>query len=74
MREVTEQEFFKTIGQLNCHPRPVGTWPYTSEFRTPNGVEVGRIVNTVEEGEVRPTSRYFVANLTGFEVEDGFVS
>ena len=44
-RTVTEGEFFKAVGQVNCHPSIVGSYPYTSEFKTPGGAIVGKIVD-----------------------------
>lgn len=42
MKEVTKEEFFHTVGQLNVHPAPVGKWPYTSEWKSPSGRIVGK--------------------------------
>jgi len=41
-REVTKDEFYAAMNQ-NVHPTPVGKYPYTSIFKTPDGREVGRI-------------------------------
>ncbi len=54
MREVTQQEFFAAIGRIDCHPRPEGNYPYTSIFLTPNRVEVGRIINTIDPARPYP--------------------
>lgn len=49
VKEVSEKEFFKTIGKLDVHPTAVGKWPYTSLFKNRSGVIVGRIVATTDE-------------------------
>lgn len=62
MREVSKDEFFATVGQMNVHPRIVGDYPYTSRFCSPDGIEYGRIVNALPEGRMWPVlSRYFVS-------------
>lgn len=52
-RQVTRCEFFAMIGPQNVHPQIMGPYPYTSIFKTPNGLEVGRIDNQ---------GRYLLAN------------
>lgn len=35
MRQVSKEEFYRVIGQMNCHPRIEGTWgspEYRSDF------------------------------------------
>ena len=62
MKQVTKDEFFATIGQLNVHPTPTGDkYPYTSIFKHPNGVEAGRIVPTTGEHDYPPQYTYHVA-------------
>lgn len=61
MKEVTQKEFFDTVGPRDVHPEIVGSWPYTSIFRTRSGrYEVGRIVQEIPQGKGLPVSRYFV--------------
>jgi hypothetical protein len=42
---VTSEEFFKVIGPLDVHPEIIGKYPYTSIFKSRQGIEVGRIVD-----------------------------
>jgi hypothetical protein len=62
MKEVTQEQFFKTIGPLNVHPHPVGNYPYTSIFLTPGRVEMGRIVD-----QSSGPSKYFLAEAESHE-------
>ena len=62
MREVTREEFHKTVLTLNVHPQIVGNWPYTSIFKTPSGQEKGRIEQFYPEGAGLPQSRYLLPN------------
>lgn len=36
-REVTREEFFRTVGQENVTPVPCGRYPYYNEWCTPDG-------------------------------------
>ena len=62
MREVSKDEFFNTVGQLDVHPRPVGRYPYTSEWEMRHTRELkGRTVNSLPPGKGWPvTTTYFV--------------
>lgn len=60
MNEVSQSDFFVAVGKTNCHPTVLGSYPYTSSFRTPYGAEVGRIVNEIPDGAALPVSRYFL--------------
>lgn len=60
MREVTESEFWAEVKQRDCCPRPVGRWPYTSVFLTPDMVEVGRIVETLVADAYPIDQQYFL--------------
>lgn len=56
MRQVTQQEFYATIGPQNCHPHILpGRYPYTSEFRTPSGRVIGKAV-----GQLDGSDQYFL--------------
>jgi hypothetical protein len=44
MREVTRDEFYAVIMPLNVHPVPEGRYPYTSNFKTPDGRIIGKVV------------------------------
>lgn len=63
-REVSKDEFFKTVGQLNVHP-----WPrnvpykdptYGSDWKLPNGEVIGKNVDVGPHKHYKPDSRYFV--------------
>lgn len=44
-REVGEEEFWRAIGQKDCHPVIVpGSRPYASVFKTRSGEELGKSV------------------------------
>jgi hypothetical protein len=43
-KQVTKDQFYAAIGPLNVHPCPIGEYPYTSEFKTPNGKIIGKTV------------------------------
>ena len=53
--EVTQTAFFAAIGQRDCHPCPVGKFPYTSQFFTPNRELLGASV-----GDSLGGSRYYL--------------
>lgn len=40
-RQVTKDYFYKVIGTVDCHPRPTGRYPFTSQFTTPQGIVAG---------------------------------
>lgn len=61
MRQVTREEFHKAVLTLNVHPQIVGSWPYTSVFKTPTGEEKGRIEQFYPEGSGLTENRYFIA-------------
>lgn len=42
--EVSERTFWNAIKKLNVHPRPVGPYPYRSDFVTPDGNVMGRMM------------------------------
>lgn len=50
-KEITREEFWDLKnGPLNCdcHPRMTGKYPYTSEFTTPAGLIVAKIVRSAD--------------------------
>ena len=51
MVEVTKEEFYRAIGPLNATPTPVGTYPYTNEFRL---FYSRRLVGKIVPSEVDP--------------------
>ncbi len=48
LKQVSQVEFYAMMDR-DVHPQPVGPWPYTSIFKTPGGVEFGRIVPAKDE-------------------------
>ena len=60
MRETTKDEFFKFISPLNVHPSIEGKFPYTSIFKTPSGIERGRIVYSFTDGFHPINIKYFI--------------
>lgn len=63
MKEVTKEQFYDTIGQLDVIVKAIGNFPYTSEFRQRNGQLMGKIVKTFTDGIKYPViSRYYIRN------------
>lgn len=60
MKEVSKDEFFATVGPINCTPRPIGEYPYTSIYETPNRVEVGRVEHKLVDGKYPPQATYLL--------------
>lgn len=56
-REVTKTEFFDAIDQLNVHPSPVGSFPYTFLWKTPRGSIKGKSVDRLNP---RLPTRYYL--------------
>lgn len=63
-REVSKDEFYAAMGPLNVTPVPTGPYPYTSLFKTPDGVTHGKAVGYYPEGSALPASRYFLPEST----------
>lgn len=65
MRQVTKDEFYKIIydGKLDvCVGRPIGNYPYTTDFKFRNGNLFGRVVDKYESPEFKwpVISEYFL--------------
>ncbi len=61
LKEVTYEKFHATVGQMDVHPKVVGSYPYTSEFRDRWGRERGRVVDYHPNGHKGLVeSKYFV--------------
>ncbi len=60
MEEVTKEEFYRVIRELNALPEPTGRYPYTYIFKTPEGIERGRAVGHILEGKGLVESRYYL--------------
>ncbi len=58
MREVTKEEFYATIGKLDCHPTPEGTYPYVSYFKLRDRTVVGKAVDEQVAGRIE--TRYYL--------------
>jgi len=67
MREVTRDEFYNAIRDMNVHPRIVGRFPYTSLFLMPSGYEVGFVVGSLPRGSGSPVRRYYLCEEVGDE-------
>lgn len=73
-KQVSKEEFWVFINRLTVDVRPQirgSYYPYTSVFRTPNGVEYGRIVGKRHsEDRLHPVSEeYFIADQQTGEIE-----
>ena len=58
--EVPKDGFYRGIGKQNVHPHPVGSWPYTSEFKTPSGEVRGKVEGYLPAGSALPKNRYYL--------------
>ena len=58
-REVSKEEFFVTVGQLNVHLSIQGRYPYTALWNTPMGHVKGKTVDYIPEGKALPLTRYY---------------
>lgn len=61
-KEITKDEFFSTVGQMDVHPWPVGDWPYTSLWKTRSGTIAGKSILYYPNGKESgmPATRYMV--------------
>jgi hypothetical protein len=60
-REVTRDDFFATVGQLNVHPRIISDgFPYTQDWNTPAGFIRGKSVDYILKGERLYRTQYLV--------------
>lgn len=65
MQEVTQEEFYNTIGQLDVILKVIGDYPYTTEFWLRHGTLMGKVVDDYKDKikHQRPiVSRYYVNN------------
>lgn len=58
-REVSKDEFYSAMNR-NVHPHPVGSYPYTSLFKTPDGEVVGKAVSYIPKGSALTSTRYYL--------------
>ncbi len=58
-REVSKEEFFASVGQMNVHPSIQGRYPYTALWMTPIGSIQGKTVDYIPEGKALPLTRYY---------------
>lgn len=60
-RAVDKDEFYRAIGQKNCHPVIVpGSRPYASVFKTPIGEELGK---SVDRGDHSGLNDYYLPSI-----------
>lgn len=59
-REVSQDEFYATVGPLNVHPQiqPPEKYPYTQLWKTPTRQVMGKTV-----GQQNGTSRYYLPQI-----------
>lgn len=63
MKEVTKEEFYNTLGQLDVVIKAIGYFPHSLEFRQRDGLLMGKIVKTFTDGIKYPViSRYYIRN------------
>ena len=48
MIQVTKDQFYATVGQLNAHPHIVTSYPYTAEWRIQDQVGYPMVGKTVD--------------------------
>jgi hypothetical protein len=60
LKEVTKEEFYKSVGPLNVHPHIIGNYPYTSIYQFPDRREHGRTVDYIPEGKALAETRYYL--------------
>lgn len=58
MKQVTREEFYKTINFENVSVTPVGSYPYKTNFSLKNGCVIGYIQDT----ENPDISEYYLAD------------
>lgn len=50
MKQVTEPQFYASIGDCNVHPYIISDkYPYTTEWRDPKGRVFGRMIPKIDE-------------------------
>ena len=63
-REVSMDEFYKTVGPLNVNGNILPTpWPYTTHVLTPSGQVRGKIVGYLPEASALEAKRYYLPNI-----------
>lgn len=66
-KEVTRDEFYAAVGKQNVHPYIVSDkYPYTTEWKTPSGQLVGKIVPKIGAYPHLYTDTYFL-RIDGWE-------
>ena len=56
MQQVSEVEFWAAINKLDVHPQIIGSYPYTSLFKTRSGETKG----IIENGTTGEPSKYLL--------------
>lgn len=67
MRQVTKDRFYEVMMPCNVHPSPQGKWPYTTDWKTPSGAIIGRVIGSVPSPERPwpPRYEYFLPEKSG---------
>lgn len=63
MQEVSKDTFYATIGEYNVHPYLSGAYPYTSEWHTPAGRIIGKVIPELDQRYAHLfTEHFFVSD------------
>jgi len=64
MREVTKEEFYKGVGNLDAVINLIGDYPYTAEYKIRGfGTVAGKVVHRYGEGdEDYEITKYYLPN------------
>ena len=63
MIEVTKEQFYDAIGELNVALQATGKYPYITEFRLKDGTLLGKVINDYTGGILNNypiVSRYMI--------------
>jgi hypothetical protein len=52
MKQVSQDEFYSVMCELNVHPHPIGKYPYEVVFKDPSGKIHGRCKDVIINGLV----------------------
>ena len=59
-KEVSRDQFFATVNQMDVTPWPTGNYPYTDLWKTRGGQVVGKTVGYHPEGSGLTATRYML--------------
>ena len=63
-KEVSKEEFFQAINNLNVHPYPIGDYHsdnYRSQWKLPDGRIVGKSVPYGNTPHYKPNTRWYLS-------------